>query len=172
MSDEGLKIYRANVKGGSNREDAINKIKDYGIDVSLFVIFGGRADTLNGFNRTIDLADRLGVSIHPSLLVPYPGTQLYEEYKPFLIKDKGWEFYTGSYAVFEHPDLAMTLEAREQRFYEVSLELLSLRRIFKHLIDIPISGFPTSHMASIMSQLPVRHGMKRAYEKWKSNKGK
>lgn len=172
MSDKGISSYRANAKIGSNREYAIKKIKDYGIDVSLFVMLGGMADTLNDFDKTVDLADKLGVSIHLSLAVPYPGTELYEEYKPFLIKDMGWEFYTGSYAVFEHPDLEMTPQVREQKFYEVSLELLNLRRIFKHLIDIPFSTFPASHMVSIMSQLPVRQGMKRAYEKWKTNKGK
>ncbi len=168
VSDEALRVYQAQAKLGKDREEAIRKIKDNGIDVSLFVMLGGRADTMDDFERLIEVADRLGVSIHPALLVPYPSTRLYEEYEPYIMKDKGWEYYTGSYALFEHPLPDMTPEARERKFYEVSLELLNLKRLFKHLTEIPLSVFPSSHMISLMSQLPVRHGMKKAYEEWKA----
>ncbi|MDP2277139.1 MAG: hypothetical protein Q8K51_02845, partial [Nitrospirota bacterium] len=70
-----------------------------------------------------------------------------------------------------HPDLAMTLEAREKRFYEISLRLLSFKRLLKHLTEIPLSGFPSSHIVSLMSQIPVRHGMKAAYKNWRLGKG-
>jgi hypothetical protein len=106
------------------------------------------------------------VSIHPSLAVPYPGTRLYEEYEPYIMKDRGWEYYTGAYALFDHPLQDMTPEARERQFYTVSLELLSLKRLLWHLTRIPLSVFPASHMISLMSQLPVRKGMKKAYEAW------
>jgi radical SAM superfamily enzyme YgiQ (UPF0313 family) len=168
LSEEAVRVYGAQGKLGNNREDAIRKIKDHGIDVSLFVMLGGRADTMDDFERTIETADRLGVSVHPSLVVPYPGTKLYEEYAPFIMKDMGWECYTGAYALFDHPMPDMTPAARERKFYEVSLELLKLKRLFKHLTEIPFSVFPASHMISLMSQLPVRQGMKKAYEEWKS----
>ena len=61
-------------------------------------------------NARVELCDRLGVSMHPSLVVPYPGTKLREQYEPYLYKDMGWEYYTGAYALFEHPDPAMTPE--------------------------------------------------------------
>jgi hypothetical protein len=32
---------------------------------------------------------------------------------------------------------------------------------------VPLSGFPYAHILSLMNQLPVRKGMKIAYEKWK-----
>jgi hypothetical protein len=60
---------------------------------------------------------------------------------------------------------------REKKFYEVSLELLTLKRLLKHLTKIPFSVFPASHMISLMSQLPVRRGMKEAYEEWKQQNG-
>lgn len=171
LSDKGLRAYHANGKIGRNREDAIRKIKDNGIDVSLFLMLGGRADSLRDFDKTLEVADRLGASIHLSLVVPYPGTKLYEEYEPFIDKAIGWEYYTGSYAVFDHPLPEMTPVARERKFYEVSLQLLSLKRLLKHLTEIPLSGFPSSHMVSMMSQIPVRHGMKIAFKKWEVNKG-
>jgi hypothetical protein len=36
---------------------------------------------------------------------------------------------------------------------------------------VPLSGFPYAHILSLMNQLPVRKGMKIAYEKWKEKKG-
>ena len=81
----------------------------------------------------------------------------------------GWEYYTGAYALFEHPDPAMTPEVRERLFYESSLELLSLPRVLRHMLKIPRRGFPHAHIISLMNQLPVRAGMKIAYEQWKAN---
>lgn len=166
ISDEGLKVYDAAEKMGKNREDALKKVKAYGIDVTLSIMLGGRTDTLADFERAVKMADRLGVNVHPALVVPYPGTDLYREYEPFLFKDKGWEEYDGAHAVFEHPLPEMSPEAREEKFYQVSLRLLSLRKLFKHLFDIPLTGFPATHVASLMRQLPVRRGMKLAYQEW------
>jgi radical SAM superfamily enzyme YgiQ (UPF0313 family) len=171
MSDEGLSAYGATGKIGRNREESLAKIRDHGIDVSLFFMLGGRADTQADFDKALDVCDRLGVSMHPSLLVPYPGTKLYEEYAPYIYKELGWEYYTGAYALYEHPDPAMSAEVRERRFYEVSLEMLSLGRVLRHMLDIPRASFPGAHILSLMSQLPVRHGMKIAFEKWKATRG-
>src|SRR5512137_174842 len=132
ISDDSLKAYGADGKIGLDRERAVRTIRDHGIDVSLFYMLGSREDSLDDFKRSVELADRLGVSMHPSLVVPYPGTRLREQYEPYLYKDMGWEYYSGAYALFEHPDPAMTPEVREERFYETSLELLSLGRVWKH----------------------------------------
>ncbi|HEY9206680.1 MAG TPA: hypothetical protein VIO58_12250 [Candidatus Methanoperedens sp.] len=54
--------------------------------MTLFVVLGSRFDTADDFDRVIDLARRLGVVIHPVLLTPLPGTELYEEYRPLSFK--------------------------------------------------------------------------------------
>jgi hypothetical protein len=64
----------------------------------------------------------------------------------------------------------MTPEVREELFFETSLELLSLKRVLWHMKNVPLQGFPHAHILSIMSQIPVRHGMKIAYEKWKTER--
>ncbi|SNB47905.1 radical SAM protein [Geobacter sp. DSM 9736] len=170
ISDESLTAYKADGKIGVDRERAVRTLRDHGIDVSLFYMLGSRTDTLDDFKRAVDVADRLGVSMHPSLVVPYPGTELAKQYEPYIYKDLGWEYYTGAYALFEHPDPAMTPEAREEQFYESSLELLSLPRVLRHMFKIPVSGFPYAHILSLMNQLPVRKGMRIAYEQWKLSK--
>ncbi len=170
ISDESLTAYKADGKVGVDRERAVKTLRDHGIDVSLFYMLGSREDSVEDFKRSVELADRLGVSMHPSLVVPYPGTELRRQYEPYLYKDLGWEYYSGAYALFEHPDPAMTPEAREEAFYESSLELLSFWRVLWHMKNVPLSGFPYAHILSLMNQLPVRKGMKIAYEKWKAEK--
>jgi radical SAM superfamily enzyme YgiQ (UPF0313 family) len=169
ISEGGLEAYGADRKVGVDRERAVRTLKDHGIDVSLFFMLGSRADSLDDYQRAVELTDRLGVSMHPSLVVPYPGTELRRQYEPYLYKDLGWEYYSGAYALFEHPDPAMTPEVRERRFYETSLELLSMGRIWKHMLDIPPSGFPYAHILSLTNQLPVRKGMRIAFEQWKAS---
>jgi radical SAM superfamily enzyme YgiQ (UPF0313 family) len=169
MTTAGLEAYRADRKVSEDRERAVKTLKDHGIDVSLFFMLGSRADSLDDYQRAIDVADRLKVSMHPSLAVPYPGSELRKQYEPWLYKDLGWEYYTGAYALYEHPDPRMTPEVRERLFYETSLELLRAGRVWKHMLDVPRSGFPYAHILSLMNQLPVRKGMKIAYEKWKAS---
>ncbi len=163
-SEDGLNRYYASAKQGKNREEAIKRIKGHGIDVVLFVVLGGRTDTAADFEGVVALAERLGVGIHPVLLTPFPGTELYEEYQSYLQKGKGWEYYTGVNAVFEHP--TMTMEEREEIFYKVSLELLNPKRIIGHLFEISRKGFPMTHMLSLMKHLPMRRAMKKAYGEW------
>jgi radical SAM superfamily enzyme YgiQ (UPF0313 family) len=167
ISEGGLEAYSADHKVGVDRERAVRTLKDHGIDVSLFFMLGSRTDSLDDYQRAVELADRLGVSMHPSLVVPYPGTELRRQYEPWLFKELGWEYYTGAYALFEHPDPRMTPDVRERKFYETSLELLRLGRVLKHMLSIPPSGFPYAHLLSLMNQLPVRKGMKICFELWK-----
>ena len=168
ITEGGVEAYGAEPKVGVDRERAVKTLKDHGIDVSLFFMLGSRADSLDDYQRAVEVADRLGVSMHPSLVVPYPGTELRRQYEPWLYKDLGWEYYTGAYALFDHPDPAMTPEVRERRFYETSLELLKLGRIWKHMLDVPLRGFPYAHILSLTNQLPVRKGMRIAFEQWKA----
>ncbi len=170
LSDEGLKEFSATGKIGIERERAVKTLKDHGIDVSLFYMLGSRHDSIDDFERSIELADRLGVSMHPSLAVPYPGTRLREQYEPFIYKDLGWDYYNGAYALFEHPDPAMRPEVREELFFKTSLRLLSLGRVLRHMKNVPLQGFPHAHILSLMSQIPVRHGMKIAYNRWKTSR--
>ncbi len=170
ISEEGLEVYSAKAKVGKDRELAVKILKDHGIDVSLFYMLGGRHDSVDDFYRSIEVAERLGVSMHPSLVVPYPGTRLREEYAPFLYKDMGWEYYNGAYALFEHPTIPP--EMREELFFKTSLRLLSFWNVLKHMKDIPLASFPHAHILSIMSQVPVWYGMKLAFKKWKAEKDK
>ncbi len=153
-----------------NKIEAVKKLKDNGIDPILAVMLGKRTDTADDFERTVQLADQLGVMVHPFLLVPYPGTELYEEYKPFLLKEGQWKYYDGAHALFSHP--RMSAEEREEKFFSAVFELFSLKRVFRHLFEIPLSVFPAGHFAFLMREFPIRKGMRAAYNKWRAEQDK
>jgi radical SAM superfamily enzyme YgiQ (UPF0313 family) len=163
-----LEGFHASAKQGGDREDAIRRLKAAGIDVVLFVVLGSRDDSLEDFAKAVELADRLDVGVHPVLLTPFPGTELYEAYEEWLIPGLGWDRFTGAHAVFEHPDPQTTPEARERAFYRTSLELLTLPRILAHAARIPAAGFPRTHVLSVAKALPLRRALRRAYREWEA----
>jgi radical SAM superfamily enzyme YgiQ (UPF0313 family) len=79
-----LKQWNAVTKQGNDREDAVKRIRDHGIDVMMFLMLGGREDTPDDYKRALDICDRLGVMPHPMQLTPFPGTGLYDDYRPHL----------------------------------------------------------------------------------------
>ncbi len=77
-----LEEYKATNKQGRQRRDAIKKIRDHGIEVMLFMMIGGRQDRREDYEGILKLCDELKVSAHPVMTTPFPGTELYDIYKP------------------------------------------------------------------------------------------
>lgn len=152
---ESLREYNALLKQGRARRDAIKRIKDHGIDVMLFIMVGGRKDTPDDYKRVLDLCDELGVMAHPMQVIPYPETELYNEYKPYLIPERGWDYYNGNWAVFSHDDPRMTPEFREEAIIKLRSELFTLPRIAKRLWGLKLRGFPMTHFTSFIVQYPM-----------------
>lgn len=166
--EQYLGSFNASGKQGANREAAVKQMQDAGIDVTLFVVLGGRQDSIDSFKRTLELSERLQVGIHPVLLTPLPGTELYEEYRPHLLPGLGWESFTGVNAVFEHPSPEMTPQRREEGYHLLSNELFRFERIASRVGKISSKGFPSTHLYSLMMQIPMKHALSKAYEEWKS----
>ena len=153
--DDELTFLKAKSKQGRERIDAIKRIQDHGIDIMLFMMFGGRHEHPDVYKRTLELCDSLNVFAHPTMLTPFPGTELYEQYRPYLIEDRGWEYYNGNRAVFHHDDPKMTPEFRENALKWLRGEMFTKKRIAKRLWKLKISGFPMVHFSSFMIQYPM-----------------
>lgn len=153
-----LEEYGATAKQGRGGKEAIKKIKDHGIDVTAYIILGGRKDKMEDFDRTLELCDELGISAHPVLLHPLPGTKLYDAYEEYLYRELDWSYYDGGYAVFEHDDPLMTREFREKNLFRLRSQVFSWGRIFRRLAGIPLKGFPMIHISSFMYQSQMRKG--------------
>jgi hypothetical protein len=167
--EKNLGSFNASGKQGLNREAAVKQMQDAGIDVTLFVVLGGRQDSIDSFKRTLELSERLQVGIHPVLLTPLPGTELYDEYRDHLLPGLGWESFTGVNAVFEHPSPDMTPVRREEEYHRLSHELFRFERIVNRIGKISSEGFPSAHIYSFMMQVPMKHALSKAYEEWKEN---
>ncbi len=165
-SEESLRAFGASGKQGRDRVEAIRRMQGHGLAVVLFVVLGAREDDHGAYLRTLELADRLRVGIHPVLLTPLPGTALWDAYQPHLLPGLGWEAFTGVRALFEHPDPRMTPVERERQFHEVCRETYRPRRMLRRLGAISRSGFPVVHGLALMSQLPMRRALAKAREAW------
>ena len=161
-----LQAFGAVGKQGRHREEAVRRMQGHGLEVVLFMVLGGREDDFDAYRRTLDLADRLRVGVHPVLLTPLPGTALWEAYQPHLLPGLGWDAFTGVRATFHHPDPRMTTAERERQFHEVCREIYRPRRMLRRLAAIHPSGFPGVHALSLVSQLPMRHALGKARTAW------
>lgn len=169
-SSRALSGFRAEGKQGHHRVDAVKRMQGEGIDVVLFVVLGAREDDRGAFERTLELADRLNVGVHPVLLTPLPGTEVFRAYEPHLLAGLGWEAFTGVRAVFEHPDPALTPLDREGAYHELCRELFRPSRIVRRLGGISARGFPGTHFLSLMKQLPMRRALAKAREAWERDR--
>ena len=167
--DVHLRSFNASGKQGADRVAAVKMMQDAGIDVTLFVVLGGRQDSPDSFKRTLELSERLNVGVHPVLLTPLPGTELYEEYKEFLLPGLGWDSYVGVKAVFDHPAPDMSPLRRELEYHHLNQELFRFSGIVRRIASLPRSGFPMSHLLSFMTQMPMKLAFSKAYDEWKSN---
>src|SRR6185369_27261 len=156
-----LEEYRATSKQGRQRRDAIRKIRDHGIEVMLFMMIGGRQDTPEDYEGIIRLCDELKVSAHPVMTTPFPGTQLYELYKTYLVPGLDWDMFDGNHAVFTHGDPAMSIDFREDAIVRLRAELFTLPRILSRIPQISWRGFPMSHITSWMIQYPQGRAFKQ-----------
>ncbi len=150
-----LDFLKAKNKQGKNRIDAIKKIQDHGIDIMMFMMFGGRHQKPDDYKRALELCDKLNVFAHPTMLTPFPETDLYEQYKPYLIPGRGWEYFNGNRAVFQHDNPVMTPEYRENALIWLRAEMFTKRRIAKRLWHLKANGFPMVHFSSLMIQYPM-----------------
>jgi radical SAM superfamily enzyme YgiQ (UPF0313 family) len=153
-----LEEYRAVKKQGSKRKDAIKKIRDAGIDVMLFIMVGGRQDTLRDFDSIRALCDELKVAAHPVMTTPFPGTELYEEYKPHILPGLDWGSFDGNHAVFAHD--TMSPGEREDAVINLRADLFPTSKIIQRMLKISWRGFPMSHITSWMIQYPQGRAFK------------
>lgn len=149
---DSLEEYNAKTKQGKDRIDAIKKIRDYGIDVTLFIIVGGRNDDPSDYEGVLELCDRYALSAHPVMLTPYPGTELYDAYKEYLIEGLDWDDIDGNTALFRHDDPRMTPENRKQATLWLWESLYTWPRILRRIKKISRKGFPGAHINSLMMQ--------------------
>lgn len=154
FSQEILKEYGATTKMLSKREDALKRIRDNGIDVVLFLMLGSKNESLDEYKRVVEMCDRLSITPHPVMVVPYPGTAMFEELRDDVIHFGNWDYYDGMHSIIRQGD--GDNKDHEKALTDLWLELFTWPRILNRLIALPLKGFPSAHIASGIVQFALR----------------
>jgi len=153
FNEETLRTYGATVKMRSDREEALQKIRDHGIDVVLFFMLGAKGEPLEEYDRVLGLTDRLSITPHPVMVVPYPGTPLFDEWREEFLYGVDWDYFDGMHSVLKHDGDSSQRDVALVRLWD---KLFTTGRIYKRLRKLSLKGFPSAHMASFMVQTALR----------------
>lgn len=101
------------------QKKAIEAYRSFGISIIGFFVIGFDEDDEDTFKKIINFCDDTKILPVFTLLSPFPGSQLYEEYRRGgrLLPDKNWDTYGSGEMVFKHP----TFEPRELEKRHVKL---------------------------------------------------
>ncbi len=156
--------YGAGPKMRGMRENALWKIRDNGIDVVLFVMLGSKDEDMREYDRVLELSDRIGMTVHPVMLVPYPGTELRRELEGELIYGSDWSFYDGLHSVIRHEGEGRDNAARDRALVDLWVDLFTYPRIIRRIRKLSLKGFPSAHIASVMVQSALRKAFREYSE--------
>ena len=108
VSEAQLGQMRKSIGGVPEVQEAIRKVKDYGIYFHASLIFGFDSDTMDTFPRTLDFLERNHISSASiNVLTPYPGTRVFRQLKEegrLLTED--WSLYDHSTTVFQPKNMS------------------------------------------------------------------
>ena len=114
-------------------ERAIRTLDAAGVMINGSFIFGMDGDTPDTFRATAEWAIERGITTATfHILTPYPGTALYERYRPRLcVRD--WRKYDTRHLVFRHPTMsAEQVEAGYWSAYRTFYRLGNIREGARH----------------------------------------
>ena len=163
LSDATLKEYGATAKMLSKREDALKKIRDNGIDVVLFIMLGTRNEPLSSYGSVIEFCDRLSVTPHPVMVVPYPGSALHREWKEDVTRRGEWDYYDGMHSIIRQSEGSNA--DHERALKSLWVDSFTWKRVLKRVAAIPAAGFPSAHLASIIVQGALRKAFREYAER-------
>jgi radical SAM superfamily enzyme YgiQ (UPF0313 family) len=135
-----LKKMRKSFKEIDKVEEAIKKLKDYGIYFHPSMIFGFDDDTPEIFEETLEFLYRNNISSATlNILTPYPGTRLYARFEQEgRLLTHEWKYYDHATAVF-HPTHMSARELHEGRLWvkKEFTKFASVLRRLPHHLDKP-----------------------------------
>ncbi len=142
---------------------AVKKVQSMGIMVFGFFVLGFDTDNEKSFEKTLDLCCRLNVPPIPFLLMPLPGTPLWDEMSGRILPGQDWGKWDGVHALCVHPSLPP--KQREELLYKLRISAYTFRRIVRR-----IRGFSP---AAAVNGLLMQAGIRRSFiSDWKRINGR
>ncbi len=114
-------------------EEAIQKVKDLGIAFHASMVFGFDDDTISVFDETLEflMRNKIGTGSY-NILTPYPGTEIYKQFKAEgRLLTENWRYFDHNTVVFKPKNMTpMELAEGHLQFRK---DLYSLGSIAKRL---------------------------------------
>jgi radical SAM superfamily enzyme YgiQ (UPF0313 family) len=103
VSTEALKRMGKSIKQLEANEDAIKKIKEFGIVFHASMVFGFDEEDKSIFEETVEFLVRNKIAtVSFNVLTPYPGTRIYDRFKQEgRILTENWKYYDHNSVVFK-----------------------------------------------------------------------
>jgi radical SAM superfamily enzyme YgiQ (UPF0313 family) len=134
--------------------ERVKKIKSYGIMVVGFFVLGFDTDNRETFEKTLKLCDETGVAPIPFLLMPLPGTPLWEDYEARLLPVLDWGKWDAVHALYSHASLGA--REREEMLYRLRRTSYTFGRVIKRLGGLGLGNAFFSFM--------MQMGLKKSFE--------
>src|SRR3990172_8193142 len=108
VSTSTLSKMRKSIKDLTDNEEAIKKVRDFGIVFHASMVFGFDDDDRSIFDETLEflMKNRIA-SVTFNILTPYPGTRIYNKFKEEgrLLTEK-WQYYDHNTVVFKPKNMS------------------------------------------------------------------
>lgn len=140
----------------------IRLLQSSGIEIIGSFILGWDEDTLETYQQTLDFCDENHIVPLPFVLVPMPGTPLYEEYLTAgrLLPDLNWDQFGGSTIVYKHPHLDPKEMLRVHR--AILQKGFTPGRIFKRSLHGITNG---ASIKDFFQSLALQWGLRKVFAK-------
>jgi len=143
-----------------NYHKAIQNIKDYGMMVTGFFVFGLDFDTPDIFDATLDAIYKWGLDEASfSILTPYPGTPLFKRFnKEGRIANNNWSLYEEGKVNFIPRN--MTEEELLGGIQRIAMEFYSVKNNIKRAFKLrPFN--PVKSLSAFLTNMSIRSFYKR-----------
>ena len=138
-----------------NYSEAIKKIKNYGMEVTGFFIFGLDHDTTDIFNRTLQAMYEWELDYASfSIITPYPGTRLFDRLeKERRITNYDWSKYTEGNLNIKLSK--MSEEELLKGIQKIAFDFYSVKSIFRRSFNTK-EFIPIKSLSKFISNMSVR----------------
>ncbi|MDH7499740.1 MAG: radical SAM protein [candidate division NC10 bacterium] len=140
----------------------IKKIQEFNIMVVGFFVLGSETDTRETFDKTLHFCDETGVVPIPFLLMPLPGTPMWEDYQGRLLPGLNWGKWDAVHALFSHPTLG--IREREELLYRLRRASYSFRRVMRRLKGLSLDTVLFSFLLQVGLRLSFRADWRRVVQ--------
>ncbi len=157
FSETGLQHANKIFKRVDHYGETIKRLHRHGISVQAGIIFGFDSDTIDTFDSTLEFCESIGIDgVTPSILTPFPGTGLYNQFKKEgRLLPVDWSYYNSKTRVSFQPK-HLTPEELLIGYHTFRGKFYSLKSIIKRLWNSKVN---------IFYNLLMNYGYRQAYGK-------